>query len=625
MCGIAGFFSKQNMPPALADAMMSALKNRGPDAQHSVRWNSQLTRINSASEPAANALIHARLSIIDPRPIADQPMKSDDGQIWICYNGEVYDWAAQAAELTSLGAVFHTRSDTEFILRAYEQWGIDMLPRLRGMFAIAILDLRINKLWLVRDRMGLKPIVYSTLDGNLAFGSTVRSVLPFIPRGKRDWDKHAIDAFLAHRYIPAPRTVFEHVKRLPNAHWLLFDLATRETKTHCYWQPPTSVAEVPQDQWLATLDAAIAMRTVADRPLGVFLSSGIDSSTVAARLAATGHAQLQTFTAGFSQPDMDESPLAGQIAKTLGFPNLTIAVPSTIRDDIDRIIADLDEPFADPSAIPSWYLARETTKHVKVVLGGDGGDEMFAGYKRFDKQLKTVWRRSLLGGNNQWSSRADIAGGRVSKFLDEARLDWWHAYSLRFSGFTPSQRNALQPALDGKSPLYWRCLGQNPLKTPSPLRELLEIDRQNYLPEYILRKGDLCTMAHGLELRAPLLDHQWVSLVGTMPDAQRFTSPAKLLLNDAMPQLDQFNLFAAKKKGFNPPLRTWLEVDLAERLSPMPSQLEAVSNGQIEAVATSELLRQYRSGNHQFAEQLLQLLFLQMSLCQLDILRQELP
>ncbi|MEI6737908.1 MAG: asparagine synthase (glutamine-hydrolyzing), partial [Pseudomonadota bacterium] len=366
MCGIAGFFAQQNIAPAVPDAMMAALKNRGPDAQHSVRWNSYWSHVDHTAA-VSNALIHARLSIIDPRPIADQPMRSEDGQIWICYNGEVYDWAAQAEELKLLGAVFHTRSDTEFILRAYEHWGIDMLPRLRGMFAIAIVDLRIKKLWLIRDRMGLKPMVYSVIDGNLSFGSTVRAVLPFVPQDRREWDQYAIDAYLVHRYIPAPRTVFKYINRLPNAHWLSFDFESRETRTQCYWQPQIRDARSPvsTDEWLGTLDAAIAMRTVSDRPLGIFLSSGIDSSTVASRLAHTGHSQLQSFTAGFSQSDMDESPLAMQIASALGFPHQTIAIPSKIRDDIDQIIADLDEPFADPSAIPSWYLARETTQHVK--------------------------------------------------------------------------------------------------------------------------------------------------------------------------------------------------------------------------------------------------------------------
>lgn len=625
MCGIAGFFSQSPRPPALPLAMMAALKNRGPDAQHHTGWSAAWQRVGE-TDAAANALIHARLSIIDPRPISDQPMSNDDGSIWICYNGEVYDWAQHVEELKSRGHVFRTRSDTEFILRAYETWGLDMLPRLRGMFAMAILDLRQQKLILVRDRMGLKPMVYAAHNGDLAFGSTVRSVLPFLPPDRREWDAEAIDAYLAHRYIPAPRTIFRHMKRLPNAHWLSFDLTTREIELRAYWTPPTETraSDVPQEEWLSTLDQAVGMRTVADRPLGVFLSSGIDSSTVAARLAVQGHTAPATFSAAFSRADMDESGEAAKIATTLGFGNQKIAIPDAIRDDIDRIIADLDEPFADPSAIPTWYLARETTEHVKVVLGGDGGDEMFAGYKRLAKHLKTGWRRGWLEGDNRMPRLGDIAGNRTAKVLDELRLDWTHAYALRFSGFTPTQRVALQPAFKGKSPLYWRGLEQKWPKDRAPFRPLellLEMDRLNYLPEYILRKGDLCTMAHGLELRAPLLDHEWVSLVSTMPASQRFTTPPKKLLAAAMPQLASHDLFGQKKKGFNPPLEQWLTADLAPRLDDVPKTLAELTGGQIAEPAVAELLRLYRLGNHQYAEQVLQLLFLQMSLSQLSQLR----
>jgi asparagine synthase (glutamine-hydrolysing) len=635
MCGIAGFFARENVPPVTVEAMMAALKNRGPDAQHSVRWNADWSRAGG-SNGVPSALIHARLSIIDPRPISDQPMQNDDGSVWICYNGEVYDWTEHAETLKAAGAQFKTRSDTEFILHAYQHWGIDMISRLRGMFAIAILDLRIQKLWLIRDRMGLKPMVYSYIDGNLAFGSTVRSVLPFVPANVRQWDRYAIDAYLAHRYVPAPRTIFKNIQRLPNAHWLSLELATRRIETKCYWTPPDALAEqpIPDEQWLATLDAAVSMRTVADRPLGVFLSSGIDSSTVASRLALTGHSALQTFTAGFDKPQMDESAKAAKIAAVLGFPNRVIAVPASVRDDIDQIIEDLDEPFADPSAIPSWYLARETTKHVKVVLGGDGGDELFAGYKRLDKHLKTSWRRSIFGGDNSVPRDRDITGGGVSKFFDEVRLDWWRAYSLRFSGFTPAQRAALQPTLEGKGPVYWRgmeqCTEQKWLGLANPrgpIGELLEIDRLNYLPEYILRKGDLCTMAHGLELRAPLLDHVWVSLVHSMPASQRFTRPAKQLLRVAVPQLatSDIDLFNAKKKGFNPPLDTWLKNDLADRLDDMPANLERLTGGQCLGNAAKQLLIYYRRGNSRCAEQIFQLLVLEMALTQLDRLRGELP
>ena len=178
MCGIAGFFSPQQVAPQIPGRMLDVLRRRGPDAQHSVLWNDRFERTQGA---ACNALLHARLSIIDPRPQADQPMSNDAGDVWICYNGEVYDWAAAAAELKALGYTFRNRSDTEFILHAYEAWGIDCIARLRGMFAFTILDLKRRTAWLVRDRMGLKPLVYASFDGRLAFGSTVRSVLPFLP------------------------------------------------------------------------------------------------------------------------------------------------------------------------------------------------------------------------------------------------------------------------------------------------------------------------------------------------------------------------------------------------------------------------------------------------------------
>jgi asparagine synthase (glutamine-hydrolysing) len=617
MCGIAGFFSQQERGPETIAAMMDALKNRGPDSMHSVRWRQDGSRSEFS---ACKALIHARLSIIDPRPISDQPMVSDDGQVWICYNGEVYDWSQHAEELKSQGAVFKTRSDTEFILYAYQHWGINMLTRLRGMFAIAILDLRTQKFWLVRDRMGLKPIVYSHLDGEFAFGSTVRSVLPFLLRDQRDWNPAGIDAYLAHRYIPAPQTIFKNIQRLPNAHWLSYDLGTRQVQTQCYWQPPQDVSAqpIPEDEWLGTLDTAIRIRTVADRPLGIFLSSGIDSSTIASRLVEQGYPSVNSFTASFDQPAMDESVLASKIADTLNFQKNIIPITMNIGGDIDQIIADLDEPFADPSSLPTWYLSQATTQQVKVVLGGDGGDELLAGYKRFAKHQRNSWRRWLPGAHSRPQS-GQISGSKLSKLLDEARLDWRQAYSLRFSGFTPSQRAALQPKLKQYQAVHWR--GMDTLNSANPLKELLEIDRLNYLPEYILRKGDLCTMAHGLELRAPLLDHEWVSLVSRMPDAQRFTRPAKQLFKAAMPKLESLHLFEAKKKGFNPPLNTWLELDLASRLEPMPKRLQELSQGQIVSTASAELLRLYRAGKRHYAEQLLQLLFLQISLSQLNELR----
>ncbi len=224
MCGIAGYFGRRIISPASVERMMTALRQRGPDAEHMRFWDDTLQPTTTA---APNALLHTRLSIIDPRPLADQPMDNATGDVWIAYNGEVYDWAADAETLRAAGYAFRTRSDTEFILHAYEHWGIDFVSRLRGMFAFAILDLRQRALYLVRDRLGLKPIVYAHRDDGFAFASTTRALLPWLPREARAFAADGIDAYLAHRTIPAPRTIFASIARLPPAHWLRYDLDDR--------------------------------------------------------------------------------------------------------------------------------------------------------------------------------------------------------------------------------------------------------------------------------------------------------------------------------------------------------------------------------------------------------------
>ncbi len=605
MCGIAGYFGKRTPSAAAVAQMMAALRQRGPDAEHTMFWTADLSPIR---EPAPNALLHTRLSIIDPRPEADQPMSNEAGDVWIAYNGEAYDWAADAGALKAAGFRFRTRSDTEFILHAYEHWGIEFVQRLRGMFAIAILDLRNHALYLIRDRLGLKPVVYAHRDDGFAFASTTRALLPWLPREARGFSPEGIDAYLAHRTIPAPRTIFAGVSRLPPAHWLRYDLAAGTLTQREYWRPEPS-----SEPWLATLDAAIRMRTVADRPLGLFLSSGIDSSAIACRLAAMGFNRLASFTAAFPGTQFDESELARASAERLGFPNLAVTIPAGIADDFARVIADLDEPFADPSCVPTWYLARETTQHVKVVLGGDGGDELFGGYKRYAKHLRTRWRRGLV--LPRLPAPAGIGGRSIQRLTEELRLDWRAAYALRFSGFTPGERAYFAP--DTAPPAhYWRL----PATTRAELSTLLEIDRLNYLPDYILRKADLCTMAHGLELRAPFLDHRFVAAVAGLPASTRFTTPPRKLLAPAMAALGDLDPFARKKRGFNPPLAGWLEGDLAPRLESLGARLARVSSGMLDASRVDAFVAAWRNGRAGFAEQVLQLVILDESLAQLAAL-----
>ena len=610
MCGIAGIVGQQAIAPETLAAMMASLRRRGPDAEHVVGWNAQGQRLDANPEVA---LIHTRLAIMDPRPEADQPFSNDDGSVWLCYNGEVYDWQQHADELRVQGVQFKTHADTEFILRGYEAWGLEaLLPKLRGMFAFAILDWNKREVFVVRDRMGLKPLVYTTANGGLAFGSLVRAVLPAVPKDQRDFSPESIDAYLAHRYIPAPRTIFKHINRLENAHYLHYKLDTQQLTKHCYW-----IAEPKSADWKTELDTAIRIRTVADRPLGVFLSGGIDSSTIACRLKEQGFDRIQTFSASFPGSKLDESSVARQIAQTLALPNQEIPVPLTIAKDFEQIIADLDEPFADPSSFPTWYLSQATTQHVKVVLGGDGGDELLAGYKRIGKHLRTTWRRLL---KLPLPRLTDMVGKGWRKLVAELRLNWLEAYSLRFSGMTPGQRAFLQPGLKNPAVTYWRYPSIDRLNKLSPIKQLLAIDADNYLPEYILRKADLCTMTHGLELRAPLLDHRWAECVMALPDNIRFTQPAKKLFAEVTERLAPLKLFEIKKRGFNPPLQPWLSVDLKSRFAGLGERLETVSNGQLNSKRIELLVAEYRQ-RPALAEQILQLLILDCALSQLNKLR----
>jgi asparagine synthase (glutamine-hydrolysing) len=606
MCGIAGHFGFA-VGPDVRQRMRAALASRGPDAQHLAVFDAAGTRL-SDDALAPVGLVHTRLSIIDPRPEADQPMGSDDGALWICYNGEVYGWRNDARQLTDRGVRFRTSCDTEFILRGYEAWGIEgLLPRLRGMFAFAIVDFRLRRVHVVRDRLGLKPIVYAHRDGGFAFGSTVRSVLPWLPRSARGLSPEAIDAYLAHRYVPAPRTIFTNIARLPNAHRLEYELDSGRLSEHRYWSPRPSAAH----DYGALLDEAIELRLVADRPLGIFLSGGIDSGTVACRLAATGHSGLHSFSAAFPGSPLDESAEAAATAEALRLPNERIVVPTAIRDDFSRIVAALDEPFADPSSFPTWYLARGTERHVKVVLGGDGGDELFGGYKRVAKHLRNGWRGGM---RLPLPVLPDMRPKGWRKVAGELALDWESAYALRFSGLTPNQRRFLQPSLASVPAHYWRAPDLSPTTRHD---RLLRWDFSNYLPEYVLRKADLCTMAHGLELRAPLLDHRFVEAVLALPAPTRFTSPPKKFLATLAPELERLGAFNRKKRGFNPPLDGWLKDDLKDRLPVAAQSLARLTGGQLDAARVQTMIDAYAT-TPALAEQILSLVILDESLRQLE-------
>ncbi|OED44768.1 asparagine synthase (glutamine-hydrolyzing) [Endozoicomonas sp. (ex Bugula neritina AB1)] len=598
MCGIAGIFSQSDVSLDVIEQAKNSLYSRGPDVQQYIGWDAEGEQCNG---PVRSALIHTRLSVRDLNPRANQPMVDDSGKVWICYNGEVYNWEKEKAVLESEGYPFYTTSDTEFILNYYLQHGISGLENLRGMFAICIVDFRINKVFLCRDRMGQKPLYYSSYDGMLTFGSTFRSVWTLLDQKKKTLNQKAIDAYLAHRYIPAPQTLCHEISKLENGYLLEWDLTTRELQKKQYWD----ATKASQQNWLQLFSEAIDIRTVADRPVGVFLSGGVDSTAIASVLAEKGHQDITAFTASFQDSRFDESSEAKRTALELGLPLQEIQIPQNIELDLfDRIVDDLDEPFADPSSFPTWLLCQETVKHVTVVLGGDGGDELFGGYKRYSKHLKSSWRQNL----SLWGSPFDVPDSKNGKLLSELRMTWEEAYGLRFSGFTPAQRQRLIPSIDSKSVHYWRDSQFSEEGLNSPLQQMLSTDYANYLPEYILKKGDLCSMAHGLELRCPFMDHELFAALKGMPEDQRFTAKPKQALSSVSPQVER--VLNLKKKGFNPPLTQWLRQSWKDRYEGIGGRLASNSLNLIEADGVDQLVDDYQAGKESLAERILQLLIL---------------
>ena len=609
MCGIAGFFG-QRKPTAEAIAdIVDALRGRGPDASGQVAWNQDFEPV-SADTASSNSFIHTRLRVRDLSQQADQPMFSEDGQVCLCYNGEVYDWEQYIPELEAKGYKFRTHSDSEFILHAWHAWGMDMLPRLRGMFAIGLLDLRSRQLYLIRDRLGIKPLLYFYQDGELAFSSLLRGVLPYLSENEKKVSPSAIDAYLAHRYVPAPMTILEQVKRLPAAHMASFGLDDRRLEVRCYWQPDE---QAKADEFEDLVKQSVAMRLVSDRPVGLFLSGGIDSSVLASCLKEMQAENITAYTAQFPGSAFDESEQAAKIAASAGMEHQAIPVIPDPQADFEVFIRDMDEPFADPSALPLWTLSRATVAHAPVVLGGDGGDELLAGYKRYAKHKGKAWRgRFRLPWRRKSSGQMP---GRNDKIWDELHMSWAESYSLRFSGMYPAMRRWLQPDMDDLPATYWQIPEQLP---EQPIQAMLELDRLNYLPEYILRKSDLCTASHGLEARVPMLDHHLFSSAQKLPPERRFTQPSKMALSPVCSLCNELDLFNQPKRGFNPPIADWLNGPLAAYLDGLAEALQGVTQGQIAAQRSAQLISAFQAGESRLAEQVLQLLVLNTSLKQIQ-------
>jgi asparagine synthase (glutamine-hydrolysing) len=606
MCGIAGFFQREEVPIERVNTAFDDLRRRGPDGEGSLFFNPE-PPYPVLEEPAAGSvgLLQTLLAIRDLTKFGQQPMCNEDRSVWIVYNGEVYGWEDERNKLKIAGHKFRGSSDTEFILHGYEEWGQGILDRLRGMFAFAILDLRKRTWFLARDRIGKKPC-YWTREGGFAFASNLKTLVALVGKEKLKLNPQAIDAYLAHRYIPSPLSLYQGVYKLPAAHCMTIPMEGGSPTIREYWKPTPTPTFSPLDE----LDTAVALRLASNREIGLFLSGGIDSRAIAKVLAKDPKRRLKAYTAVFDDfPDFNEHAEAQATAEEFRLQHHRLHVLLNPKDH-DKIISDLDEPFADPSCLPTWALCREASKEFVVALTGDGGDELFAGYKRYDKHLSaSQWKVLPVYQPNRFPNHAAVIkkkfSGRMRRLVMEQQLGRKDAYVLRFSGFDPTTRAWLQPDMSVDRPHYWRMpQGRLPL-----MDWMLECDRLNYLPDYILKKGDLCGMAHGLDLRATLLDHVLYSkILGLRPD-ERFTKPSKKLLRAYSNCKSDMS-----KRGFNPPLGSWLR-DGATGLDieTLGDRLAQVTGNQLHPERVREFLKYWDDG-HVSAELIWQLDVLEKSL-----------
>lgn len=590
MCGIVGYRTndsflelKEKLPEAVG-----SLSHRGPD-DSGVFFDPE----------KGVGLGHRRLSIIDLSREAHQPMASDDEKVVLVYNGEIYNFKEIRATLQGHGHQFRTQSDTEVVLKSYLQWGTDALKRFVGMFAFAIWD-RINeRLFLARDRLGIKPLFFYWSNGLFLFASELKAIMA-LPGFERDVDTDAIPLFLHYQYVPAPKTIFRNTFKLLPGHCAIYEKGTFSVRS--YWDfsrinPYVRDAAQSEVEALNTLESllkvSVSNRLLSDVPLGALLSGGIDSSLVVALMQEVSASPVRTFSIGFEEKGYDEAPWAAKVAKHLGTRHTEFYIqPEDARDIIPRLPEVYDEPFADSSAIPTFLVCQLARSQVTVALSGDGGDEQFCGYVRY-------WMvQSMAKILNQ------IPGGlraMLALFLKKIPISWvescyvpWQAYlpqRFRVANFRDKWQKLLYLMKSSQiSDIYratislWsrdeihELLGRgivpglfeevfNETKGWPVLSRLMEVDRRTYLPDALLTKVDRASMAVGLEVRVPLLDHRVVEYSSGLPDRFKYRNgTGKYLLKQLLFRHFPEGLFKRPKMGFGVPLGNWFRLYLKEML-----------------------------------------------------------
>jgi asparagine synthase (glutamine-hydrolysing) len=557
------------------------------------------------------ALAARRLSIIDLAG-GHQPIANEDGSVWVVLNGEIYNFAELRSDLVARGHRFTTNSDTECIVHAYEEYGDACFTRLRGMFAIAILDEKRQRLVLARDRLGKKPLYYGRIGGALAFASELKcffAVPGFVPRVSAQ----AVREYFSLGYVPCPGTIYDDVEKLPPAHYLV--LEDGHASLHRYWTLEygpkwTDGDEALRERLMAHLDEAVRIRLVSDVPFGVFLSGGLDSSVVAALMARHLSSPVQAFTIGFREAGYDELPDARRISRHIHAEHHELVVDADAVQMLGTLAWHCDEPFADSSAIPTFLVSRLARAQVKMVLSGDGGDEAFAGYERYGRQLRleALARGSaglappmLRGAGRLLPGHL---GQRVRRIGERMALAWPDRYLASVAVSTPGDAAAVLAApIAARDPFERIRARFDESGMAQPVEAMVAGDVGTYLVDDVLVKVDRMTMANSLEARAPLLDHVLLEFCARLPfRLKRDGNRSKVLLRDVARQLLPPEALAKRKQGFGIPLAKWFRHELRPLMQDLVADRAFRERGVFDPAAVSACLEAHRRGDDDHGE-----------------------
>jgi asparagine synthase (glutamine-hydrolysing) len=602
MCGIAGVVSVDASPlprEPIAEAMCALIAHRGPDDQGIYR-------------DATAQIGMRRLAIIDLAS-GHQPIHNEDSTVWIVFNGEIYNFKELRAELERAGHSFYTNTDTECIVHAYEEYGEACFAKLRGMFAIAILDLPRRRLVLARDRLGKKPLYYTEVaPGMLAFASELKC-MGAVPGFRPTVSNAATREYFALGYVPGPGSIYEEVRKLEPGHYLV--LEDGRIRTQRYWSlafgPKWGGSEDElEERLLAQLDDAVRVRLVSDVPFGAFLSGGLDSSIVTALMARHMSSPVRTFTIGFEEDEFNEAPDARRVAAHIGAQHEELVMRPDAVDLVQKIAWHCDEPFGDASSVPTYLVAQLAASRVKMVLSGDGGDEAFAGYERYGKYQRLNRMARLSAGMLAPALKVAgaLAGGargiRLSRIGERARLPYPERY---ISGVALSTAADLSPllskdivAIDPYAHIRGHFMRDD---IAEPMERVLSGDMATYLVDDVLVKVDRMTMANSLEARAPLLDHLLLEFCARLPYRLKHDgTTGKYLLRKVARRLLPPECLAKGKRGFGVPLARWFRGELKPLMQDLLADSRFRERGVFDVAGVRACFRAHQEGLQDFSE-----------------------